>query len=337
MSPLFTDKEYLLTLDGITENRMLFLKLDFLTDRFFAWDGGSDPMLQVAAHFLERKRDRRICESLRSFDSDVEELIHQHDVLLKESFGTVTKLMECCRVMANQSMHICAFKELSSKLKIVDDVSSNLSHYFFWSVLRLILVPDTMSASSLSGSVQPIIHTTSMLLTRKGAKPQAPHLDYSCAELQYGVGRNKEICFPWGMDFALARGGFRLNVWDGEVFDKSAFMPVNSCEGRPSLRPETNHAIILDIPQKTIFLMRGDVVHGGALDNSLGNGALRLHWYLSPGARTEREAIAHGKWGNSNVYRDAVVELGSDEKKRVDRKSLLCYLVDSEGNPWLQE
>ena len=67
---------------------------------------------------------------------------------------------------------------------------------------------------------------------------------------------------PWGMIMSLSLGGNCLKVWDNCADEKNA--------------------IHLSIPFKFIFLMRGDIVHGGALDNSLKNGALRIHFYLSP-------------------------------------------------------
>jgi len=301
-------------------------------------------MLQVAAHSLEKKRDRKVCATLCSEDIEAEGLMHLHDGLIKNTFESVTRLTECCDVMANQSMHICAFKDLSSKLRIVKDVDNDPSVRFFWKVLRFLLVPESLASSTPAGSavppidgyVEPIFHTTSMLLTTKSATPQAPHLDYSEAELLCCQGRNKEICQPWGMDFGLAKGGFRLNVWDGEILDDQFLLTTKGGDRNLPLIPETNYAILLEIPQKKFFLMRGDVVHGGALDNSLGNGALRLHWYLSPGAISDKDAIAHGKWANSRVYRDTSVPK-VDGARKVVTKSLSSYLVDNEGKVWSQE
>jgi hypothetical protein len=344
IAPLVNYNSYVLTLDGIQDNKMQFLNFAFLPDKFFSWDRDSDPMLQVAAHFLESKRDKKVCETFCSDPSEVEKLMHQHDELIRDTFGSVARLTECCDVMANQSMHICAFKDLSSKLRIVKEVASDRSVRFFWKVLRLLLVPDSLTPSPPSASAElpateavgPIFHTTSMLLTSPSASPQAPHLDYSDAELRYGHGRNKEMCLPWGMDFALARGGFRLNVWDGEIFEDKYLLSAKGGDQKHPHIPETNHAILLGIPQKTFFLMSGDVVHGGALDNSIGNGALRLHWYLSPGAISDKEAIAHGKWANSRVYSDTT-RTKADGGRNDIAKSLSCYLVDSEGNAWSQE
>ena len=64
----------------------------------------------------------------------------------------------------------------------------------------------------------------------------------------------------------LGDGGFSLvNIWDGESLEnrvrwKNVNMPCY------------------------FYLVQGDTVHGGAMDNALTNGALRLRMHLSPGA-----------------------------------------------------
>jgi hypothetical protein len=82
--------------------------------------------------------------------------------------------------------------------------------------------------------------------------------------------------------------------------------------------------------------MRGDVIHGGALDNRERNGALRLHLYLSPGAKNEKEAIAHTKWHHNRVYSESRGE-GEKGDGEEGQKSLSCYLVDSTGEAWTKE
>ncbi len=103
------------------------------------------------------------------------------------------------------------------------------------------------------------------------------------------------------MDFALAKGGFRLNVWDGEAIGDQ-YAVNRGGGGCYRITPETNHAILLSIPCKNFFLLRGDVIYGGALDNGERKGALRLHLYLSPGAKNDKEAIAHNKSQHKRVY-----------------------------------
>ena len=78
---------------------------------------------------------------------------------------------------------------------------------------------------------------------------------------------------------SLGSGGFSTNVWDG---DKS--FDFNFDFDQKGKAAENQHAMLLRIPFKYIFLMRDDTVHAGAMDNHLTNGALRLHMYLSPGS-----------------------------------------------------
>ena len=75
-----------------------------------------------------------------------------------------------------------------------------------------------------------------------------------------------------GIGYVARRWWFSLNVWDGE-----------SLENRLQLDPkgkveECQHAMLLNVPFKYIYLMRGDtVVHGGAMEIGHTNGALRLY------------------------------------------------------------
>ena len=331
VAPLVCDNNYVTTLEETTVGRMFFLNLDFLNDDFFAWDGQSDPFLQVASHYLEGKRKKKVCLEYLSDEEDAKSLMHRNDDHVKKTFGTVKKLREHCHVMANDSMHICAFNELSGKLRMVRDIDTDLSVKLFWKTLSMILVPPSMTGENVGKAIP---HTTTMLLTTKNAQPQAPHFDYSIDELNYNQGRNKEQCHPWAMDFALAKGGFRLNVWDGEAIGEQYAVDRGGDGSR--IIPETNHAILLSVPRKKFFLMRGDVIHGGALDNRERNGALRLHLYLSPGAKNEKEAIAHNKWQHNWVYSESMGE-GEKGDGEEGRKSLSRYLVDSTGKAWTKE
>ena len=64
----------------------------------------------------------------------------------------------------------------------------------------------------------------------------------------------------------------------------------------------------LSIPFILIFLMCGDIVHGGALDNSLKNGALRIHFYLLPAIKQRNgHSIAELKRQDNNIHTDGSI------------------------------
>ena len=65
---------------------------------------------------------------------------------------------------------------------------------------------------------------------------------------------------------SLGSGGFSINVWDGESFDCNFDLDRTGTKAA-----ENQHAMLLRIPFKYIFLMRGDTVHAGAMDNHLTN------------------------------------------------------------------
>jgi hypothetical protein len=135
---------------------------------------------------------------------------------------------------------------------------------------------------------------------------------------------------PWNVDMALGNGGFRLNVWHNETFD----YPLPKSENSTFAIPESNHAILLTIPIKYPFLMRGDTVHAGGLNNhiqmsgkgSVGNGALRLHFYLSPSAARFDGSVASMKSTDNDIY----TQVNRDRSK----ESLVKYLVQSDGSRW---
>ena len=127
-------------------------------------------------------------------------------------------------------------------------------------------MPGSNDVSSNSNRFIP--HNATMLFTNSGKngypKPQKPHQDYTPTECE------RESPMPWGMIMSLSlQQGNCLNKWDNCADEK--------------------RAIHLSIPLKFIFLMRGDIVHGGSLDNSLKNGALRIHFYLSPAIAKAKE------------------------------------------------
>ena len=111
-------------------------------------------------------------------------------------------------------------------------------------MIKSLLLPGSNDVSRNSDRVIP--HTATMLFTNSGKngypKPQKPQQDYTPTECE------RETPMPWGMIMSLSLGGNCLNVWDNCADEKNA--------------------IHLSIPFKFIFLMRGDIVHGGALDNS---------------------------------------------------------------------
>ena len=139
-------------------------------------------------------------------------LMHQNDNHIKNTFGTVKKLRDHCHVMANKSMHLCAFNKLSGKLRMVRDIETDLLVQLFWKTLSMLLVPPAMRGENIGKAIP---HTTLMLLTTENAQPQAPHFDYSSGELNYNQGRNKEQCHPWGDGLRPGERGFSgLIVWD---------------------------------------------------------------------------------------------------------------------------
>ena len=100
---------------------------------------------------------------------------------------------------------------------------------------------------------------------------QEQHFDNQHTEL---VINDVDMCLRWVLDMSLGSGGFSINVWDGESFD------CNFDLDRKGKADENQHAMLLCIPFKYIFLMQGDTVHAGAMNNHLTNGALRLHSYV---------------------------------------------------------
>ena len=86
--------------------------------------------------------------------------------------------------------------------------------------------------------------------------------------------------------------------------------------------------MLLCIPFKYIFLMRGDTVHASAMDNHLTNGALRLHMYLSPGSTPEKNSVAIRKRAGGNA-----INTKAYGKNRIP-PSLVSFLLDSYGKGW---
>ena len=99
--------------------------------------------------------------------------------------------------------------------------------------------------TSVSYHHEGISHTASTLFKSTGKNgclnPKKPHQDYIPTECR------RESPIPWGMIMALPLGGNCLNEWNNNDSEKYA------------MRPE--------IPFKLIFLMCGNIVHGGVLEN----------------------------------------------------------------------
>ena len=86
--------------------------------------------------------------------------------------------------------------------------------------------------------------------------------------------------------------------------------------------------MLLNVPFKYIYLMWGDTVHGGAMDNALINGTLRLYLYfLSPGSTLNRHSVAITKRAGNAMNTKA------DGRKQTP-PSLVKFLLDSYGKGW---
>ena len=116
---------------------------------------------------------------------------------------------------------------------------------------------------------------------------------------------------------SLGSGGFSINFWDGGLFD------CNFDLDRKGKAAENQHdAMLLSIPFKYIFLMHGDTVHAGAMENHLTNGALRLHMYLSPGSTPEKNSVAIRKRAGNAINTKAY-------GKNCIPPPLVSFLLDS--------
>ncbi len=76
------------------------------------------------------------------------------------------------------------------------------------------------------------------------------------------------------MDFPLGVGGLQLNVLHGYVTN-NVVLDTDRKKPKLELLPDGNYAIRLNIPCKYVFLMQGDTVHGGALQNNTKNRAIQ--------------------------------------------------------------
>ena len=63
--------------------------------------------------------------------------------------------------------------------------------------------------------------------------------------------------------------------------------------------------ICLSIEIKFFFLMRGDIVHGGALDNSKRSGSPWINFFLLPAIKQiNGQTVAKLKQQNNNIHTD---------------------------------
>jgi hypothetical protein len=95
-------------------------------------------------------------------------------------------------------------------------------------------------------------------------------------------------------------------------------------------------AILLTISMKYMFLMKGNTVYAGVcgLNNHIqtsgnecmGNGALCLHFYLSPSASRFDGSVASTKSADNNMYTQ--VQVNRDTSK----ESMVKYLVQCDGS-----
>jgi hypothetical protein len=92
----------------------------------------------------------------------------------------------------------------------------------------------------------------------------------------------KNAPFPWSADIPLAETGLRLNIWgniDATYKKEAGSNNIDDWNREPPIPPQ-NYNFILDVPKGWMLLWRGDLIHGGALQNEAKNGALRCHWYI---------------------------------------------------------
>ena len=145
-------------------------------------------------------------------------------------------------------------------------------------------VPQPLNSDETNNVRMSLPHTCTFLhMSLESNGRQEPHFDYHHKELDVN---DVETCLPWGWDMLLGDGGYSLNVWDGESLENRFQLD------RKGKVEECQHATLLNVPFKYFYLLQGFMVHGGAMDNALTNGALRLHMYLIPGATSDRHSVA---------------------------------------------
>jgi len=153
-------------------------------------------------------------------------------------------------------------------------------------------------------------------------KPQAAHMDYARESLlgrrrrpnaRLEDGELQDNPFPWAADTPLSHGGLNLNIWHGH--QSNAGFSVK--ENKDNTTPLENWNIKIHVPYEWMFLWRGDVVHGGGLQNGEEDGALRIHWYLP----MKLDDLRSNSGRDRRVSRE--VDVGSDVPKSL---RAICYI-----------
>ena len=311
---LIIDDDFMLQIEGTLSSKIFLLNLSFLPDQFF---GTKDcPFLDLGF--------KQILGQLRNDEAT--------NSLIKNTFGSKTILCrDCYRQMTGKVMSLIAYGAFTDKMVISNTLLSN-NIDMFWKTLSMV-IPGSVLQSLVSDATyvrKSMPHTCTLLHTAVNHSnvSQEPHFDYQQAEL---VVNDFEKCLPWGLDMSLGAGGFSINVWDGESFESNLILDrkgTGKAEFKQHAMEHVNqHAMLLRIPFKYIFLMRGDTVHAGAMDNHLSNGALRLHMYLSPGSTPEQNSVAICKrFGNA-------INTKANGTERIP-PSLVSFLLDSYGERW---
>ena len=300
------EDDTMLQISGVPPEKVFVLNLSFLPDTFFSTK--NCPFLDIG--------QQQIMGQVGTDQATWS--------LIRASFRTKRILAECFRQMTGGAMSLVAYHgPFTDKMKISDPTShDNVNH--FWKMLSMV-IPGSVSqppfaAGNATNVSKGMPHACTLLHTHVNLSMvrQEPHFDYQHTEL---VINDVDMCLPWGLDMSLGSGGFSINVWDGESFD------WNFDLDRKGKAAENQHAMLLRIPFKYIFLMRGDTVHSGAMDNHLTNGALRLHMYLSPGSTPEKNSVAIRKQAGNAINTKAY------GKNRIP-PSLVSFLLDSYGKGW---
>jgi len=327
---LFSEN-HLLEITGVDNKQVRILNLSFLPSTFF--ETHDDDLLSLAANFCcggSVRADPSTSIPNQSFlnrpaESDfVDNFVAHTSNTQSQKRKRTTRhqfkgnFKSHCHEMTGGHMRIFAFREKTDRLRLVKEWKTDMNIAFFWQALRL-----SIPCCKEYKTNGPIGGTASMLFTTTET-PQEPHTDYFPHELDNGVQ-------PWGMDFALRIGGFCLNIWSGYVCD-DCLLDARGRLIRSTIPPE-NYAIKVQIPFKYIFLMRGDTVHGGALENGARivnhRGALRLHWYLSPGVKNGpgiTRSTAFTKRSDSRIY--------TKSSTSQTARALVTYLVQTNGSMW---
>jgi hypothetical protein len=295
--------DFFLGVENVPKEKMFFLNLSFLPDSFFGTL--DDPYMHAAANFCSENK----------YDAFMSKF-------LKTTFKTKVHLEEHGGVMAFGAMRIFSFKHYTKELKWSETTNQNIA--WFWNLIEFCI-----SGTIRRQSHEVMPHMCTMMYTVNEI-PQQPHYDYSTADLRENNANVTDNNMPWNVDMSLGNGGFHLNVWHNETFD----YPLPRSENTDFTIPESNHAILLTVPMKYPFLMRGDTVHAGGLNNRIqirgnecvGNGALRLHFYLSQSASRFDGSVASTKSTDNHIY----THVNRDRSK----ESLVNYLVQSDGSRW---